>query len=180
MLLIAPSIVFSQNRDYNWCFSDSCGIRFTDTSANLFPCVFSGAQVGPGSECAASISDENGVLLFYTNGVWLWDSSDQLMPQGTGLYSNVSTTQGALIVPKPDDSIEYYLFSLYAHPDYHGLYYSIVNMELNNGYGDIEPGIKNIRIDSSNVAEKLSAIRHANGRDWWVIHQEGVFIKLCH
>ena len=166
------SLGFCQLRDKNWCFSDSCGITFSDSSATFSPSVLTGYLSDDWAECNASISDENGNLLFYTNGVYVWDRNNELMPDGTGLYSNISVTQGALIIPKPLDSTHYYIFTLYQHPDYHGLYYSTIDMNLNNGYGDIVPGSKNKKLDTINIAEKLTAVRHANGRDWWVIHQE--------
>jgi len=43
-------------------------------------------------------------------------------------------------------------------------------MSLSNGLGDILPGKKNVQIYSGNdVSEKLAAVKHANGRDWWIL-----------
>ncbi|MBI5540759.1 MAG: hypothetical protein HY951_11910 [Bacteroidia bacterium] len=59
------------------------------------------------------------------------------------------------------------------------LYFSIVDLSYNNGLGKVTT--KNSLLYNTNeVAEKLIAVRHANGRDWWLIfHQRNtdVFVK---
>ena len=47
-----------------------------------------------------------------------------------------------------------------------GLRYSIVDMTRDNGLGDL-PRVNVLLIQP--VAEKLAAVRHANGRDTWVV-----------
>src|SRR4029453_2393875 len=60
------------------------------------------------------------------------------------------------------------LYYLFTPPDFFGanFCYSIVDMSLNGGYGDI--------IDKNTIlfgpsGEKVTAVRHANGTDAWVI-----------
>jgi PKD repeat protein len=51
-----------------------------------------------------------------------------------------------------------------------GLSYSIVDMSLNNGLGDVKPGFKNIQLlTNAQFTEKITATRHCNGEDWWII-----------
>jgi hypothetical protein len=51
-------------------------------------------------EGVATISDANGNLLFYTDGRTIRNKLHQLMPNGSGLFGNISATQSAVIVPK--------------------------------------------------------------------------------
>src|SRR5687767_5939833 len=44
-------------------------------------------------EGVATISDTNGALLFYTDGRTIRNRLHQLMPNGSGLYGNVSSSQ---------------------------------------------------------------------------------------
>src|SRR5574337_806253 len=47
-------------------------------------------------------------------------------------------------------------------------------MSLNNGSGAVIQ--KNILVSDTMVGEKLVAIKHANGRDWWLItHYQDIF-----
>jgi hypothetical protein len=64
-------------------------------------------------EGCASISNPNtGQLLFYTDGTSAWDRNNNQMPNGFGMIGGYGTsTQAALIVPKPCSSSIYYLIS---------------------------------------------------------------------
>ena len=127
----------------------------------------------PHSEASSVICDSEGNLLFYTNGEKLWDRSHQVMPHGDNLMGHFSSSQGALIVPQPESSRYFYVFTtdnavLGSNVLENGFRYSVVDMCLNDSLGDIVTEKKNILLLDT-VAEKLSAVRHANGTDYWVI-----------
>ncbi|MEO5675623.1 MAG: hypothetical protein ABIQ74_13350, partial [Chitinophagales bacterium] len=85
---------------------------------------------------------------------------------GYGMQGNSSSTQSALIVPKPGSDSIYYIFVT----DGFSAHYSEVDMSLQSGLGDVT-AVKNIPL-TNNSAEKLAGIHQANGEDWWVaIHQ---------
>ncbi|MBP6389377.1 MAG: hypothetical protein KA175_00840 [Flavobacteriales bacterium] len=119
-------------------------------------------------EGSASIADAQGNLLFYTDGVTIWNRSDLPMPNGTGLLGHSSSSQSAVIVPKPSSCGIYYVFTVPAQSDVIPLSYSIVDMSLDGGMGDVS--IKNIPLYAG-VTERLSATLHANGVDYWVAGQ---------
>ncbi len=131
------------------------------------------------------ICDKNGNLLFYTNGVRIANSQDNVMQNGNGLnpayYTNqtyhdslgLSISQANLIIPFPDDTSKFYLF--HETIDDYGnsnctfyLYYSIIDMTMDSGLGAVVQ--KNVvLLDDSLVDGRLAACKHANGRDWWLI-----------
>ncbi|MBI1226319.1 MAG: T9SS type A sorting domain-containing protein [Bacteroidetes bacterium] len=138
----------------------------------------------------ASISDENGDLLFYSNGCDIKDKNHNIMPNGSGLNPGIIaddfcpnngyiTDGGLIILPTPRDSNKFYIFhqgtevfntSPYIRID--KLYYTVVDMSLNNGLGDVIS--KNNKIlsyeDNGNTFyEYIHAVRHANNTDWWVL-----------
>jgi gliding motility-associated-like protein len=126
-------------------------------------------------EGVATISDANGSLLFYTDGRTIRNKLHQLMPNGSGLFGNISATQSAVIVPKIGDPTRYYVFTVDAVQyisspatfiPTKGLNYSVVNMTLDNGKGDVE--IKNVPLTQNSV-EKITAVRHCNNKDIWVL-----------
>ena len=89
------------------------------------------------------------------------------MPNGNQIYGYASGTQGSTIVPFPADTMKYYLFSFYSPILGLGqhLYYSIVDMTMDIGYGDVIQ--KNILLNGSYYfTEKSQIVRHGNGRDF--------------
>lgn len=120
-------------------------------------------------EGVATISDANGALLFYTDGRTIRNKLHQLMPNGSGLFGNISSTQSAVIVPKIGDPTRYFVFTVDAVLGTKGLNYSVVNMTLDGGKGDVE--LKNVPVRQNSV-EKITAVKHCNNRDVWVISHD--------
>lgn len=146
-----------------WYFGTYQGLDFSSGS----PVVISGSL--DSNEGCASISDKTtGQLLFYTNGDTVWNSTHMPMPNGFGLLGHSTTTQSATIVPKPGSSTLYYIFTLWWQA-WGGLTYSVVDMSLNGGLGDIT--IKNVPLITP-TTEKCVAVRHCNETDIWVITHE--------
>ena len=158
----------SQGQYNNWHFGINSAIHFN--SGN--PLFVTGSQV-IANEATASISNAAGNLLFYTNGETVWNASNAAMPNGTGLLAWDDVQQGVLIVPKPGSSTLYYVFTIglsIASPggNTKDLRYSMVDMSLNGGLGDVTT--KNVFLDVD-VTERLTATRHQNGTDFWIIEK---------
>lgn len=155
--LIGPS-VFAQYQASNWFFGENAGISF-DLDTNTIVKSFDG-QLNTREGCS-SISDEDGNLLFYTDGVYVWNKNHTIMPNGFGLNGDSSSTQSGLIVPKPGDPDIYYIFTvdtfLTGAGDgiNNGLNYSEVDMTLNGGLGDIVN--KNVQLLEI-CSEKITAV----------------------
>lgn len=150
----------------NWHFGKGASVNFISS----IPAA--GTSAISTTEGCASISDPNtGQLLFYTNGDTVWDRTNGPMPNGTGLIGGGGTsTQAALIIPKPSNTKLYYLFTAdqggYISPN-QGIHYSMVDMSLNGGLGDVST--KNQLLTAPPTTEKLTAVGHCNGKDYWII-----------
>jgi hypothetical protein len=156
---------------YNWHFGLFAAVSFNNP--NLEPVSYSGSALRTLEGCA-SISDKDANLLFYTDGETVWNRLNNIMPNGTDLKGNESSTQSALIVRKPGSTNLYYIFTVdkgpYYPPTSQDFCYSIVDMNENSGNGDVI--IKNIKVHDAKVVEKLTAVKHANNKDYWLIaHQ---------
>lgn len=96
------------------------------------------------------------------------------MQNGANLRGSGYSTQSALIVPCPNKPNLYYLFTIRNYSETGddglngGLYYSIVNMELNQRLGDLQLDKKNVLVERF-TTEKLIAVPHRNQRDYWII-----------
>lgn len=138
-------------------------MRFTNTG--VVP--ITGSAMFSNENCS-SISDNAGNLLFYTDGTRVWDKRDSIMPNGSGLLGWGDVQQGVLVVPLPGNSKIFYVFTIGnpTGPYTKELRYSIVDMTLNNSFGDITQ--KNVLLDTD-VTEKLTATQHANGNAFWIL-----------
>lgn len=128
-----------------------------------------------------SISDENGNLIFYSNGEYIADKNDGIMENGeylnppNGVAQN-SISQNTLALPLPGNNNVYYVIherssNTLSPPLFNPIfecYYSIIDMTLNDGAGKVISG-QNLLIQDTLCYGKLTATRHANGRDWWII-----------
>lgn len=148
--------------DNHWFFGYNAGIDFTDLSNPRTTNVGQTRQ----EEGVATISDQQGRLLFYTDGVSVWNRNHQIMSGGTGLKGHNTSTQSALIIPFPGSRTWYYIFTTDFQYGNAGLSYSTVNIDLDAGLGEVVQ--KNIPLLQP-ASEKVAAITHCNGEDVWVM-----------
>ncbi len=121
-----------------------------------------------------SVSDSSGMLLFYSDGGNVWNRNNTIMPNGSGLNGFISQSHSVFSVNSLNNPNIYYLFyiPLYGFGPIlpQGLYYSIIDMQLDQGLGDIIPGMKNIPVlGSEQSASWMSGTRHRNNHDIWLV-----------
>jgi gliding motility-associated-like protein len=161
-IIVCYSVSYTQKENNIWYFGFGNGIDFNGP----FPVLIANGAINTNEACS-SICDEYGNILFYTNGVDVWNKNHTLMPNGTGLLGNRSTTQ-TIIVKKPGPNTIFYIFTLDKENGMDGFSFSKVDISLQSGLGDVIFSSKNTKIDTS-VCEGITAIRHSNNTDYWVI-----------
>lgn len=170
ILLILGSISsfgHAQKQAANWYFGENAGLKFGGCGNP--PTAISG-QLNT-KEGSTSISDEDGNLLFYTDGITVYNKNDNVLQNGDNLFGNPSSAQSAIIVPKPGDPNIYYIFTVdtvvQQGQTSNGFNYSEVDMSLNNGLGGITSKNNNLLRFSS---EKItSTFKNPDGSKIWVI-----------
>jgi gliding motility-associated-like protein len=165
LLLFQYAIAQPGKEAWHWQFGNKCALDF---SSGTPVAGFSAISTLEGS---SSVSDANtGQLLFYTDGVKVYDRNDNQMPNGYGLLGSFSSPQSAIIIPWPGHSGFYYIISVdqndYVNPN-QGVHYSIVDMSQNGGLGDIS--LKNVQLTVPKTIESCIAIKHCNNVDYWII-----------
>jgi hypothetical protein len=162
--------VFGNHQTDRWYFGEFAGLDFrphypvadlTNDSIDAFT-------------SPAVMADIEGNILFFTDGVQMFDRMNQTMPNGGSLHGYPGITMPVLIVPRPGSDDIYYVFTVYRpkmNPNdpavIYGLEYNEVNMSLNGGLGDVS--IKNKVLLEPEVSGKLTAVKHSNGIDYWVV-----------
>lgn len=155
--------IIAQPQSNNWYFGSSAAVTFSSGS----PVAVAGSAISTFEGCSTISDATTGNLLFYTDGISVWDRTNNVMPNGNfSLFGNSSSTQSGIIVQKPGSTSLFYVFTADAQGGSNGICYSIVDMTLNGGFGDVSVLNTNIMSQGS---EKLTAVRHANGTDVWVI-----------
>ncbi len=165
--LFSFSFIFSQGETSNWYFGKNAGITFNSDGSVT---ALNGGKLNTYEGCA-SISEDTGSLLFYTDGIRVYNRNHELMENGTGLYGDPSSTQSAIIVPKPEDPNTYYIFTVdtvsYENDPDRGLNYSIVDITANSGLGTVIQ--KNINL-LQDCSEKIAAVvKNCFDQSLWVI-----------
>lgn len=163
LLLLSAFSVTAQKEVYRWYFGYNAGINFNTTPASVLTDGQTYTREGVATICDGATGD----LLFYTEGSTVWNAKHEVMPDGTGLLGDPSSSQSAVVVPFPGHPGQYYLFTTMTGK---GFRYNLVDMALDNGKGNIVPGTKNAMLLGNSLStEKIGATRHCNGRDFWVV-----------
>jgi hypothetical protein len=192
LLVILPGFLLSQSdslRDYWWQIGYASNPDFlefggTDFNFHENPVALSYNYRSLNiQETNASICDENGDLLFYTNGLAICNRFGDTITNGAGLNPGVfadingmwgySAGNGAFVLPDPGNENQYYLI----HETYDNypeggtvtsfyLYYTHVDMSSPEGLVLSKNNL--ILADTFDVGH-TTAVRHANGRDWWIV-----------
>lgn len=169
-LLFWGFTVFAQKEQNIWVFGYKVGLDFNSGSPVSIP------TKSLSSTGCASVCDASGKLLFSSNGWTVQDRNGALMPNGNSLVPiYLSQAQPAVIVPFPDSAGKYYVFSMGlgtvpAVLPNTNLYYSVIDMKLNGGLGDVVPDRKGILIDSA-LTDKMTPVLGADCNIWLVVHK---------
>lgn len=185
---------FSQKEDYIWLFgyggwsgNPNFGDVFLDFSTSP-PELLKDIRELNLDLTNASICDENGDLLLYSNGISISNGQHEIIENGEylnyGHYVNndqedgYRVGQGAFFIQSPKSKSQFYLIhvgrEIKTNPmgDSYvtgvALYYTLVDL----GSGSERVIEKNVPIISDEIsAGQLTAVKHANGRDWWILSQ---------
>lgn len=160
------TLVFSQNTTKIWQFQNNARLNFIPVS----PSISISGQLTGTTGCS-SIADNSSNLLFYTDGATVYNQNHTIMPNGTGLFGT-NAAQPAIILKQPGNNTIYYIFTVQGGGS-SGLRYSVVDMSLAAGTGSVIN--KNISVKTGVLAEKLTATKHCNGVDYWIVVKDTAF-----
>jgi len=151
---------FGQQQNWNWYFGQNAALNFSTGS----PVAVAGSAIVTQEGCA-TVSDASGNLLFYTDGVSVWDRTNTQMPNGFGLHGNSSSTESAVMVPNPANANQYYLFT--ADGFGIGITYYVVDMTLHAGLGDVVSNTGTLILTAT--TEKITATKNCSDSSFWVL-----------
>lgn len=188
LYVLTSGKVFGQGEANIWIGATRVGLNFNSGSPTAFETGAARGIIDASNregEGTSSIADASGNLLFYTEGVNVYNRNHVVMTNGMGLLGNISSTQSAVIVPCPANPTRFY-YVFCAPPEEasaspggsstsgDGITYSIVDMNASAGLGSVTT--KNVRVTPAgeNATEGLTAVPNLAGDGFWLIgHRAG-------
>lgn len=170
--------------------NDSFGITILDFSNQIEPKI-TGYQnitldiIGANT----SMCDSAGNLLFYTNGVNIYNKNHKVMDNGNSINPGdmmygAQIPQSVIGLERHGYKNQYHLISVEDGPGYPlgvSLRSNLIDIGLNNGLGKVLDKRKTI-IQDSLIWGRITCAKHENGRDWWLIatkfHADGYYSVL--
>ncbi|MBL0031612.1 MAG: T9SS type A sorting domain-containing protein [Bacteroidetes bacterium] len=187
LLMMQAACIFSQRIDAVWPIGYDCclapyfstaDLDFRSGSLLVNPVVRSIDL----STTNVSAADSSGNLLFVSNGAFIFNAANDTMLNGNNLNpgyyrdsyqsGGLNLIQGMLVIPSLTDPNQYILFHS-TSDDYINtgisfyLYSTVIDMTLDGGLGGVVSK-NNVLFTDSMVPGRITASRHANGRDWWI------------
>ena len=174
--------VFSQKEANVWYFGEDAGLSFNTNP----PTALTNGQLNTDEGCS-SFSDANGNLLFYSDGISVYNKNHDFMRYSNGdlannLEGNPSSTQSGMIIPKPNDPSIYYLFTVGTDftpdgvVDNPGFNYYTIDMNLNSQLGEITEGPINLSVNpftnedlNQSWSEKVTAVKGKECNTFWIL-----------
>lgn len=174
LVFFSCTSLFAQLENTRWYFGRPAVGLYFDPNSNFAPTLLNNSNYpGFAFETAGVVTDPiTGELLFYTNGDVVLNKYHQQMPNGYGLGACYSSAQAVGLAPVPGSCTKYYVFcnshrncTGYGQTDIH---WSIVDMALDNGLGDVEVATKNT-ILRTETRENLLIIQRPGFEEYWII-----------
>jgi hypothetical protein len=151
-----------------WMFGNNAGIDFGVSGTTAEAVQVPGVTV----EGSTVVTDTTGNLQFWSNGSTIFNRDNQAMPNGAGLHINSSATQTVAAFPSITHPGTYFVVTTTGASEVGGagqLYYSVVDLALDNGRGDVT-SVKNVPLGGSHDAsESLTAVPNATGDGFWLL-----------
>ena len=108
---------FSQSQTNIWYFGKHAGLDFNSGK----PVPLTDGQINSFEGCA-TMSDSLGNLLFYTDGMKIWNAEHEIMPNGEEILGDTSSTESAIIIPQPGSLSKFYVITVLYYIFHKSLY----------------------------------------------------------
>ncbi len=158
----------------HWYFPNNCALDFSTYS----PIIDTNSSINfvnqsyQSSAFYSTISDDYGNLLFYSDGYFVYNRFHQQMPNGWGLKGGGISASGDTVAGDRYHVIfkipntQQYVHVVQAYHNDRKVYYSVIDMTLDNGKGDVLSK-NNILMDSASL--HLGVVKHTYGNCNWVV-----------
>ena len=191
ILMLISTLTFAQKQDNAWFFGYVYTQDNPDTTLRLIldfedslKIIYDEGIMRIG-KASAMICDSSGKLLLFSNGCYIANGNENEVQGSKGLNTgqiyNIFCTDGdgynvensMIVLPDPGNPSKYHFFHIpgvqlgqfYCHKN---ILHTVVDISANNGQGTTL--FKNqVVVNDTMHYDGMHAVKHANGRDWWII-----------
>jgi gliding motility-associated-like protein len=156
--------LFSQRQNDNWYFATNTAINFPAGGSPVE--VDNASRITQPPSVSISVSDsKTGQLLFYSDGLTVWDKSNNIMSNGASIFAP-NVCDYVIYSPNPANTSQYYVFS------YTGklISYALVDVSLNGGLGSV---VSYNNVVSQFATRKFTIAKHGTYDAYWLIALRG-------
>ena len=195
IVVLCPLWLLAQDdkRDYVWVMGDTpniptqefggCRINFKKS-----PPTTEYFNINYDFSAISAISDQDGELAFYTNGCHIISTTNKIMENGSPLNEGpvfdvycgnggYPSSQPIICLPYPGHPDQYMVLHIRVELTNDGVWYknilsTVVDMSKNAGLGtviDRNHQLAQGDLNQNNFTQCITATRHGNGRDWWIV-----------
>ncbi|WP_420387997.1 gliding motility-associated C-terminal domain-containing protein [Roseivirga sp.] len=169
---------------HNWYFTGNDQALIFGKSPAATPIISQGkvAQNNIGEKVTAT-DPTTGDLMFYSDGVNIYDGTHQIMPDGNNIFTDPAAIQGLATSPVPGALFQnqQYIFHRNAAGE---ILYTVIDMEVQGNRvdgppsGAVRPAEKNISTGITNRGDGMLVIGSSDMTEFWLLTQDattGVF-----
>ncbi|MEO9870060.1 PKD domain-containing protein [Ekhidna sp.] len=185
LFLISTVTLWSQDvTETGWYFGNSVeNLVFDRNGRDVY---LQTDQATPfGVSGAVTITDQfTGNLLFYTDGVDVYDVSHSIVPNGAGLSGISSINVPVVTCPVTDNPGQYYLFTNSGSGGVNEIRYTVVDATIQgNGsvqfpYGDVVVGMVDLATGLVDPSEGMITIPSGDGELFWLVSQNRTTFQI--
>lgn len=167
----------------NWLFGTKGGITFSPSVGTL-PTPTNGNLMNTREGCT-SVSDDNGNLLFYTDGQEIYNTEPVPQPIYKELKGDTTSTQSCIIVPDPRSNSRYYIFTADGNSQrsdesahlFNGVRVDVSTWTIekledindNTVSPQYKESVEKLKNDNLSPAEKVTAIPKGDCDGFWIV-----------
>jgi gliding motility-associated-like protein len=182
ILISISDTAFTQNFNNIWIFGEHGGINFNynppvgikNAPVSTYNGIDPLSSKNPYVNYTSSICDSSGNLLFYTDGISVWNNKNSKLRRYLSRWPWADYCS-PLIVPHPENDSLYYIFGVSSGgPFANKFQYLDINIKSNDGNGEIvypEPSAATnyFTVLKDSCAVVVAGTSHCNRKDTWII-----------
>lgn len=183
---VVCNVSYSQSKQGNQWITGLHGnkVDFNNMNITTYSGVYSGKYFYTGN---SNICDTNGNLLLCSDGFNVYDSNGNYIDDGDTLvnkdyynfYDGWSLYNQTSIFLPMDSGIYYFVTPSYSEGNqcygcpFDIMLYNVIDMNANAGAGKVTKRMQPFLTNASLSRTQMMACRHTNGKDWWLLKQQG-------